>query len=95
MNEPSRQETLEILRAGYVKRFTERRQIAIDPGAVEAAVELSARYLPDRRLPDKDIVPADSAGRADAVRLTLLAITSGMRLRLERILPVRRDRLLH
>jgi ATP-dependent Clp protease ATP-binding subunit ClpC len=55
VNEPSTEEALEILQAGYVTRFTERHGVTIDPSAVQAAVKLSTRYMPDRRLPDKAI----------------------------------------
>ena len=55
VNEPSNEEALAILQAGYVRRFTERHGVTIEAAAVQAAVHLSARYIPDRRLPDKAI----------------------------------------
>lgn len=61
VNEPSNEEALAILQAGYVGRFTERHGVTIDPAAVQAAVQLSARYMPDRRLPDKAIDLLDEA----------------------------------
>ncbi len=53
--EPSKEEALQILEAGYVRRFEERHGVVIEPAAIRAAVRLSLRYLPDRRLPDKAI----------------------------------------
>ena len=48
---------LEGLRSGY----EEHHNVKIDPGALEAAVRLTIRYLPDRRLPDKAIDALDEA----------------------------------
>ena len=67
VNEPSIEEAQEILKAGYVGRFTERHGVTIDPEAVKAAVQLSARYMPDRRLPDKAIDLLDETCAAVAV----------------------------
>ena len=61
VNEPSPEETRQILQSCYAARFAERHRVIVEPGALEAAVRLSARYLPDRRLPDKAIDLLDEA----------------------------------
>jgi ATP-dependent Clp protease ATP-binding subunit ClpC len=61
IGEPTISEALEILSQGYQKRFGENHGVTIEPAAVEAAVTLSARYLPNRRLPDKAIDLLDQA----------------------------------
>lgn len=55
VEEPSAEEAQQILEAGYGARFAERHGVTIEQGAIRAAVQLSVRYLPDRRLPDKAI----------------------------------------
>lgn len=55
IEEPSIEEAIAILEAGYVNRFAARHGVEIEADAVRAAVRLSAKYLPDRRLPDKAI----------------------------------------
>jgi ATP-dependent Clp protease ATP-binding subunit ClpA len=59
--EPSVAETIEILR-GLRTRFEEHHSVQYDPDALEAAAELAAKYLNDRRLPDKAIDVIDEAG---------------------------------
>ena len=61
VNEPTADETLEIITRGYQKRFEQKHQVTIDAAALHAAVTLSARYLPDRRLPDKAVDLLDEA----------------------------------
>ncbi|MBI2686063.1 MAG: ATP-dependent Clp protease ATP-binding subunit [Acidobacteria bacterium] len=55
VDEPSMEEAVAILEAGYLERFQKRHGVPIEAAAAKAAVALSARYLPDRRLPDKAI----------------------------------------
>ena len=52
VDEPSEPEALEILQ-GLRERYERHHRCMYAPEALEAAVHLSARYLPDRRLPDK------------------------------------------
>ena len=54
VEEPTEQQALEILR-GLRARYEQYHGVTISDGALEAAVELSRRYLPDRYLPDKAI----------------------------------------
>jgi len=60
VEEPTPDETLEILRA-LRTRMEEHHGITITAGAISAAVEWSVRYLPDFRLPDKAIDLLDTA----------------------------------
>ncbi|MFT5501191.1 MAG: ATP-dependent Clp protease ATP-binding subunit ClpA [Woeseiaceae bacterium] len=59
--EPSLEETIEILR-GLKTRFEEHHGVKYDAEALEAAAELAAKYINDRRLPDKAIDVIDEAG---------------------------------
>ena len=52
--EPTQEQAKAILR-GLRRRYEEHHGLAISDGAIDAAVELSRRYLPDRYLPDKAI----------------------------------------
>ncbi len=61
VNEPSIAETIDILRGLKVK-FEEFHQVSYDDAALVAAVELSAKYINDRFLPDKAIDVIDEAG---------------------------------
>ena len=66
VNEPSVQETVEILR-GLKTRFEEHHGIKYAPMALTTAAELSARYINDRHLPDKAIDVIDEAGAAQKI----------------------------
>jgi len=66
VSEPGREEALEIVR-GVRPKFEEHHGIQITDEAIQAAVELAIRYLPDLRLPDKAIDLIDQA--CAAVRL--------------------------
>jgi len=59
--EPSIEETVAILN-GLKSRFEEHHGIRYDTAALESAVELSARHINDRHLPDKAIDVMDEAG---------------------------------
>ena len=52
--EPTREQTLEILR-GIRGRYEQHHRVTISDEALSAAVDLSRRYLPQRFLPDKAI----------------------------------------
>ena len=54
VEEPSKEEALEILR-GVRKNYEEHHRLVISDEALEAAVSMSARYITDRFLPDKAI----------------------------------------
>ncbi|WP_330281834.1 ATP-dependent Clp protease ATP-binding subunit [Streptomyces sp. NBC_00588] len=70
--EPSVPDTIEILR-GLRDRYEAHHQVRYTDEALVAAVELSDRYLTDRRLPDKAIDLIDQAG----ARVRLRARTKG------------------
>jgi ATP-dependent Clp protease ATP-binding subunit ClpA len=59
--EPTIEETVAILH-GLKSRFEEHHGVRYDKGSLEAAVELSARHINDRHLPDKAIDVMDEAG---------------------------------
>jgi ATP-dependent Clp protease ATP-binding subunit ClpA len=61
VTEPSVEETYQILR-GLKTRFEEHHDVKYADKALRAAVELSARYINDRHLPDKAIDVIDEAG---------------------------------
>jgi len=54
VEEPTREESLDILR-GVRKNYEEHHRLVISDEALDAAVNLSARYVTDRFLPDKAI----------------------------------------
>jgi len=61
VNEPSISETIDILR-GLKSKFEEFHHVKYDDKALVSAVELSAKYINDRYLPDKAIDVIDEAG---------------------------------
>ena len=67
VEEPSEEETLEILK-GLRDSYEEHHKVTITDDALKAAVKLSARYINDRFLPDKAIDLVDEA--SSKVRLT-------------------------
>ena len=65
--EPSVPETIEILK-GLKPRFEEHHGVEYSTEALEAAAQLSAKYINDRHLPDKAIDVIDEAGAAQRVK---------------------------
>ena len=64
--EPSIEQTIEILK-GLKTRFEEHHSVKYAVGALQAAAELSAKYINDRHLPDKAIDVIDEAGAAQRI----------------------------
>jgi ATP-dependent Clp protease ATP-binding subunit ClpA len=64
--EPSVPETVDILK-GLKSRFEEHHNVKYALGALQAAAELSAKYINDRQLPDKAIDVIDEAGAAQRI----------------------------
>ncbi len=64
--EPSVEQTIEILK-GLKSRFEEHHSVKYALGALQAAAELSAKFINDRHLPDKAIDVIDEAGAAQRV----------------------------
>ena len=76
IREPSRDQTLTILR-GLRGRYETHHHLTITDRALEAAVDLSIRYLPQRFLPDKAIDLVDEA--ASRARLSGRALPPELR----------------
>jgi ATP-dependent Clp protease ATP-binding subunit ClpA len=68
VNEPSIEDTKKILE-GLRGKYEEFHGVRYTDGALDAAATLSARYLHDRRLPDKAIDLLDEAGAAAKLKL--------------------------
>ncbi len=60
VEEPTVEQTIDILR-GLRERYEEHHGVKIGDDAIEAAAELSHRYISDRKLPDKAIDVIDEA----------------------------------
>jgi len=64
--EPTVAETIDILK-GLKSRFEEHHAVRYATAALQAAAELSAKYITDRHLPDKAIDVIDEAGAAQRI----------------------------
>ena len=64
--EPTVEQTVEILK-GLKTRFEEHHGVKYAVAALQAAAELSAKYINDRHLPDKAIDVIDEAGAAQRI----------------------------
>ena len=69
VGEPTEEEAIAILK-GIRDKYEAHHKVTITDDAIDAAVRLSARYIPDRFLPDKAIDLIDEA--ASAVRMKVL-----------------------
>jgi len=74
VEEPSVEETLEILR-GVKERYEEHHKLTISDEALNSAATLAARYIPDRFLPDKAIDLVDEAASRVRIRHRTVPIT--------------------
>ncbi len=61
VNEPTVEDTIKIL-AGLRTAFEDHHKVKYTPEAIKSAVELSSRYINDRKLPDKAIDVIDEVG---------------------------------
>ena len=66
VTEPTVEQTIDILK-GLKTRFEEHHGVKYAVGALQAAAELSAKYINDRHLPDKAIDVIDEAGAAQRI----------------------------
>jgi ATP-dependent Clp protease ATP-binding subunit ClpA len=66
IGEPTVEQTIEILK-GLKSRFEEHHQVKYALTALQAAAELSAKFINDRHLPDKAIDVIDEAGAAQRI----------------------------
>jgi ATP-dependent Clp protease ATP-binding subunit ClpA len=64
--EPTVDQTVEILK-GLKSRFEDHHNVKYAAAALQAAAELSAKYITDRHLPDKAIDVIDEAGAAQRI----------------------------
>ncbi len=82
VEEPSIEEAVEILK-GVAPKYEEHHRVTITDEAIQAAVQLSERYINDRNLPDKAIDLIDEA--ASAVRLKNMQSPENLKQQLTRI----------
>ncbi len=89
VEEPSIEDTIQILR-GIKSRYEDFHQLQISDEAIRAAAVLSARYVPDRQLPDKAIDLIDEA--ASRVRMYRSATPPRLRDALRGLEALRKER---
>lgn len=82
VEEPDTEEAIRILK-GIAHKYEEHHKVKITPEAIDAAVNLSARYINDRNLPDKAIDLIDEA--AAAARLHTTSQPEKLKIMLEEI----------
>ena len=76
VEEPTLEQTVEILK-GIRERYEQHHKVTITDAAVQAAADLSVRYITDRHLPDKAIDLIDEA--ASRVRLRYASAPPALR----------------
>jgi len=74
VEEPSVEETLEILR-GIKERYEEHHHLVITDEALNAAATLASRYIPDRFLPDKAIDLIDESASRVRIKHRTMPLT--------------------
>ncbi|MDK2784489.1 MAG: ATP-dependent Clp protease ATP-binding subunit ClpC [Bacillota bacterium] len=89
VGEPTREETLEILK-GLRDRYEAHHRVKYTDEALEAAVKLSDRYITDRFLPDKAIDLIDEAG--SRVRLSAFVTPPDVKKLEEEVEEVRKEK---
>ncbi len=89
VDEPTKEESVLILK-GLRDRYEAHHKVSIPDEAIEAAVELSSRYIADRYLPDKAIDLIDEA--ASRVRLSSLTEPKELKELEERIAQLEKDK---
>jgi len=89
VGEPSVSETVEILH-GLRDRYEAHHRVSITDAAIDAAAQLSARYISDRFLPDKAIDLIDEAG--SKMRIKTMTAPPGVREIEERLKQVRQEK---
>ena len=87
--EPTIEETIDILR-GIKDRYEAHHNLEIEDDAIKAAAHLSARYVPDRHLPDKAIDLIDEA--SSRVRMYRVPRINPLRVTIEELGAVRREK---
>ena len=89
VDEPSTEDAVEVLK-GLRDKYEAHHRITITDEAIEAAVELSDRYISDRYLPDKAIDLIDEA--SSKVRLKSYTIPNDVKELEEQVEKVRREK---
>jgi len=89
VEEPSIEDTIEILQ-GIKKPYEEHHRLRISDEAIYAAAHLSARYVPDRYLPDKAIDLIDET--ASRVRMYKLPQAQGLQQTFSDLKRIQRER---
>ena len=89
VDEPSIADAIDILR-GIAPKYEEHHSVKFSPEALRAAVELTARYLPSRQLPDKAIDAMDETGAR--IRMAASARPKDLTDRQERIDALREQK---
>ncbi len=84
IREPTQEHCLEILK-GLQKRYEQHHRVRYHVAALKSAVELSARYVQDRFLPDKAVDVLDEAGASVRLRRGFKAGASVTRHDVEKI----------
>ena len=84
VNEPSVEETIEILQ-GVRASYEQHHKLTISDAALVAAAELSSRYIADRYLPDKAIDLIDEAGSCVHLRHTQTSLAKELKQSLRQI----------
>jgi ATP-dependent Clp protease ATP-binding subunit ClpA len=67
VDEPSVEESIKILK-GLRDRYEEHHEVRFDTTALESAAELAAKYINERKLPDKAIDVIDQAGASNRLQ---------------------------
>ncbi len=89
VNEPTEEETIEILK-GIRDKYEAHHGIKITDAAISSAVKLSQRYITDRFLPDKAIDLIDEA--ASRARLTTLTAPPDIKETEEKIASIKKEK---
>jgi ATP-dependent Clp protease ATP-binding subunit ClpB len=88
VEEPAAQDAVSILK-GLRAKYEIHHGVKIDDDALESAVQLSTRYMPDRRLPDKAIDVIDEA--ASRVRMQVESTPAAILAIEEKVADMRRQ----
>ncbi len=89
VEEPTQEVSIQIL-MGLKDRYEKHHHVVISQQAVEAAVKLSARYLPERFLPDKAVDLMDEA--ASRVRISTFSAPKSLREKEEQLRAIKQEK---
>ncbi|MBQ7960261.1 MAG: ATP-dependent Clp protease ATP-binding subunit [Clostridia bacterium] len=89
LDEPNTEESIEILK-GIRDKYEAHHRVTITDEAIEAAVKMSIRYIPDRFLPDKAIDLIDEA--ASRIRIKTLTTPPDVKEKEDKIESLRKEK---